>query len=56
MKRLNDGVNLRLPSGTAKYWGNLEYDVNLMLADKAWDPERPTVTSTSSTSTGSWAT
>ncbi|TME74204.1 MAG: copper oxidase, partial [Chloroflexi bacterium] len=34
---LNDGVNLRLPSGTAKAWGNLEYDVNLMVADKAWD-------------------
>jgi manganese oxidase len=31
------GVNLRLPSGTKKPWGNLEYDVNLMLADKAWD-------------------
>ena len=34
---INDGVNLRLPSGTAKSWGNLEYDVNLMVADKAWD-------------------
>jgi FtsP/CotA-like multicopper oxidase with cupredoxin domain len=34
---LNDGVNLRLPSGTAKSWGNLDFDVNLMLADKAWD-------------------
>jgi FtsP/CotA-like multicopper oxidase with cupredoxin domain len=34
---INDGVNLRLPSGTAKDFGNLEYDVNLMLADKAWD-------------------
>ncbi|GAB3761011.1 hypothetical protein GCM10028796_10580 [Ramlibacter monticola] len=34
---IKDGVNLRLPSGTAKSWGNLEYDVNLMLADKAWD-------------------
>src|SRR5215510_14289924 len=34
---INDGFNLRLPSGTAKSWGNLEYDVNLMLADKAWD-------------------
>ncbi|MFL5423135.1 MAG: multicopper oxidase family protein, partial [Myxococcales bacterium] len=34
---LNDKVNLRLPSGTAKAWGNLDYDVNLMLADKAWD-------------------
>ena len=33
----NDGINLRLPSGTAKDWGNLEYDVNLMLADKAFD-------------------
>ena len=36
---LNDGVNLRLPSGTAKSWGNLEYDINLMLADKAWDAD-----------------
>jgi FtsP/CotA-like multicopper oxidase with cupredoxin domain len=34
-----DGVNLRLPSGTAKSWGNLEYDVNLMLADKAFDKD-----------------
>ncbi len=34
-----DGVNLRLPSGTAKGWGNLEYDVNLMLADKAFDQD-----------------
>jgi manganese oxidase len=34
---INDGVNLRLPSGTAKSWGNLDYDVNLMLSDKAWD-------------------
>src|SRR5712672_3421508 len=34
---INDGVNLRLPSGTAKDFGNLDYDVNLMLADKAWD-------------------
>src|SRR5712671_6116912 len=32
-----DGVNLQLPSGSAKDWGNLDYDVNLMLADKAWD-------------------
>jgi FtsP/CotA-like multicopper oxidase with cupredoxin domain len=36
---LNDGVNLRLPSGSAKSWGNLDYDVNLMLADKAWDAD-----------------
>jgi len=34
---INDGVNLRLPSGTAKDFGNLDYDVNLLLADKAWD-------------------
>jgi FtsP/CotA-like multicopper oxidase with cupredoxin domain len=34
---INDGVNLRLPSGTAHDFGNLDYDVNLMLADKAWD-------------------
>jgi len=36
---INDGVNLRLPSGTAKDWGNLEYDVNLMLAEKAFDAD-----------------
>ena len=35
-EEINDGVNLRLPSGTLKSWGNQEYDVNLMLADKAW--------------------
>ena len=34
---INDGVNLRLPSGTSRPWGNLDYDVNLMLADKAFD-------------------
>lgn len=34
-----DGTNLRLPSGTAKSFANLEYDVNLMLADKAWDQD-----------------
>jgi FtsP/CotA-like multicopper oxidase with cupredoxin domain len=32
-----DGVNLRLPSGTEKDYGNLDFDVNLMLSDKAWD-------------------
>jgi FtsP/CotA-like multicopper oxidase with cupredoxin domain len=32
-----DGVNLRLPSGSTNDWGNLDYDVNLMLADKAFD-------------------
>ncbi|HEV7676765.1 MAG TPA: multicopper oxidase domain-containing protein [Candidatus Angelobacter sp.] len=34
---INDGVNLRLPSGTLKDFGNLEYDVNLMFAEKAFD-------------------
>src|SRR5499427_4806648 len=34
---INDGVNLRLPSGTAKAWGNLEYDINLMVNEKAFD-------------------
>jgi manganese oxidase len=36
---IDDGVNLRLPSGSGKDWGNLEYDVNLMLADKAFDED-----------------
>jgi len=36
---INDGVNLRLPSGSTNDWGNLDYDVNLMLADKAWDSD-----------------
>jgi FtsP/CotA-like multicopper oxidase with cupredoxin domain len=40
---VDDGINLRLPSGnstvTGKKWGNLDYDVNLMLSDKAFDRE-----------------
>jgi len=38
-EKIDDGVNLRLPSGTALDWGNRDYDVNLLLADKAWDNE-----------------
>jgi FtsP/CotA-like multicopper oxidase with cupredoxin domain len=34
---VNDGVNLRFPSGNALPWGNRDYDVNLVFADKAWD-------------------
>lgn len=34
---LDDGINLRFPSGTALDWGNRDYDVNLMIAAKAWD-------------------
>jgi FtsP/CotA-like multicopper oxidase with cupredoxin domain len=36
---IDDGVNLRLPSGSALDWGNRDYDVNLLLAEKAWDSE-----------------
>jgi manganese oxidase len=40
---IDDGVNLRLPSGRAsvsgKSWANLDYDVNLMLSDKCWDAQ-----------------
>ncbi|HET7872588.1 MAG TPA: multicopper oxidase domain-containing protein, partial [Terriglobales bacterium] len=34
---LDDGVNLCLPSGSVNSWGNLDYDINIMLADKAFD-------------------
>jgi manganese oxidase len=34
---VSDGVNLRFPSGTALNWGNRDYDVNLVLGDKATD-------------------
>ena len=37
-EEIDDGVNLRLPSGTAASWGNTDYDVNLMMAEKALDP------------------
>ncbi len=30
-------VNLCLPSGNGLDWGNRDYDVNLVVADKAWD-------------------
>jgi FtsP/CotA-like multicopper oxidase with cupredoxin domain len=30
-------TNLCLPSGSALPWGNRDYDVNLLIADKAWD-------------------
>jgi hypothetical protein len=36
---LDDGVNLRLPSGTAQDWGNRDYDVNILMAEKAWDAD-----------------
>lgn len=36
-EEINDGVNLKFPSGSARSWGNRDYDVNLVLADKAFD-------------------
>ena len=36
---IDDGVNLRLPSGSGLDWGNRDYDVNLLLAEKAWDED-----------------
>ncbi|MCH9034947.1 MAG: multicopper oxidase domain-containing protein, partial [Planctomycetes bacterium] len=36
---VDDGISLPFPSGTALNWGNRDYDVNLVLADKAWDSD-----------------
>lgn len=36
-EEVNDGVNLRFPSGSARGWGNRDYDVNFVLGDKAFD-------------------
>ncbi len=36
---LNDGTNLRLPSGSLLDWGNIDFDVNLIFSDAAFDPE-----------------
>jgi len=36
---LDDGVNLRLPSGGELPWGNVDFDVNLMVGDMAFDPQ-----------------
>ncbi len=42
-EEINDGINLRLPSGigsqTGQAWGNLEYDVNLAISNPALDPQ-----------------
>ena len=34
---LRDGVNLQLPSGSLLDWGNIDFDVNLVLSDAATD-------------------
>ena len=36
---LTDGVNLRLPSGKLLDWGNIDFDVNLIMSDAATDPD-----------------
>ena len=36
-EELGDGVNLRLPSGTLLPWGNIDFDINLMVSDAATD-------------------
>lgn len=38
-EKLADGVNLRLPSGDLLDWGNLDFDVNLVVSDAACDQE-----------------
>jgi FtsP/CotA-like multicopper oxidase with cupredoxin domain len=37
-EELRDNVNLRLPSGKLLDWGNLDFDVNLIVSDAATDP------------------
>jgi FtsP/CotA-like multicopper oxidase with cupredoxin domain len=34
----NDGINLCLPSGSRLPWGNVDFDVNLVISDFATDP------------------
>ena len=34
-----DNINLCFPSGTALEWGNRDYDVQLLIAAKAWDAQ-----------------
>src|SRR5262249_10193766 len=36
---LNDGINLRLPSGSQLDYGNLDFDVNLIISDATLDPD-----------------
>lgn len=40
-ERLNDGINLRLPSGDLRPegWGNVDFDVNLCISNPAFDPQ-----------------
>ena len=36
---LADGVNLRLPSGSLLDYGNIDFDVNLIVSDAAFGPK-----------------
>ncbi len=36
---LDDGINLRLPSGTRLKWGNVDFDVNLAISNPATDAD-----------------
>src|SRR5499426_2847831 len=38
-ERLTDGVNLKLPSGSLLAWGNVDFDVNLVIHDLATDAD-----------------
>lgn len=38
-EEIDDGINLRFPSGTHLSWGNRDYDVNIVISDKAWDED-----------------
>ncbi len=38
-ERMDDGVNLQLPSGWHLDWGNTDFDINLMISDGATDPD-----------------
>ncbi|WP_088348605.1 MULTISPECIES: multicopper oxidase domain-containing protein [Rhodomicrobium] len=35
---MDDGINLRLPSGERLPWGNIDFDVNLIITDAAFAP------------------
>jgi FtsP/CotA-like multicopper oxidase with cupredoxin domain len=36
---LNDGTNLRLPSGSQLGWGNIDFDINLIMSDGTLDQD-----------------
>lgn len=36
---IRDGINLRLPSGNSRSWGNLDFDVNLAISNPAFDQQ-----------------